>query len=405
MPGDATRVWGCFRFVRVAANVCNMQKILWRRYVAVLNLACRIEAYRIEAYRIKVASRRRNVSFRIMRLEHIGIAVSDIAAARAAFTALLGAEPYKVERVESENLDTHFLWAGGAKIELLHATHEDSVITKFIKKRGEGLHHLAFSVHDLAEAARSLESSGFEIIGNGPKPGADGKRIFFIHPKNAHGVLIECCERTTSGPIPVDTEIFNGLEITRFGSSARSSIALVFERNQIESQNSLCQLVDRFEPTHQVVRIVTPAGTGDLTGSRILSDLEGILVAAISSGPDTLMAAHQIATRYPNPEFQWIHIALPDKPVLGDNVAQRDNVDLADSLSSANNLAGITPFAADVTHVILPNDASDQSADNTLRASKLEDQVSYSVLPSAAINPADPEIDALVPLIKSLLSS
>ena len=127
-------------------------------------------------------------------LEHIGIAVKDLAAANALYTALLGRPPYKQEEVASENVLTSFFQVGEAKVELLEATAEDSAIAKFIEKRGEGIHHVAFEVEDIhAEMAR-LEAAGFRLLNAEPKRGADNKLVCFIHPRSANGVLVELCQ-------------------------------------------------------------------------------------------------------------------------------------------------------------------------------------------------------------------
>lgn len=128
------------------------------------------------------------------KLEHIGIAVKDLDAAEILFTKLLGVAPYKREAVESEGVITSFFLVGQVKFELLAATHEDSAIAKFIQKRGEGIHHLAFDVNDVNESLTSYAEKGFELIHQKAKPGADHKNIAFLHPKSTGGVLTEICE-------------------------------------------------------------------------------------------------------------------------------------------------------------------------------------------------------------------
>lgn len=129
-----------------------------------------------------------------MHLEHIGIAVKSIADSNALFERLLGVPCYKTEEVGSEGVMTAFFQTGQSKVELLEATREDSAIAKFIEKKGEGLHHLAFEVADIhAEMAR-LRSEGFTLLNEEPKRGADNKLICFVHPKSANGVLLELCQ-------------------------------------------------------------------------------------------------------------------------------------------------------------------------------------------------------------------
>jgi methylmalonyl-CoA/ethylmalonyl-CoA epimerase len=132
------------------------------------------------------------------KLEHIGIAVKNMEKANATFAQLLGREHYKIEEVESEGVRTSFFDIGGVKIELLEATREDSPIAKFIEKRGEGLHHLAFQVADISNSIETYRKKGFELINETPKKGADNKMISFLHPKSTDGVLIELCEEVSS---------------------------------------------------------------------------------------------------------------------------------------------------------------------------------------------------------------
>jgi methylmalonyl-CoA/ethylmalonyl-CoA epimerase len=128
------------------------------------------------------------------KLEHIGIAVKDLEQANTLFGKLLGKPHYKIEEVESEGVRTSFFDVGGVKIELLEATNTNSPIAKFIEKRGEGVHHLAFAVPNIQDAIHTFKQQGFEPISPEPKKGADNKLICFLHPKTTQGVLIELCE-------------------------------------------------------------------------------------------------------------------------------------------------------------------------------------------------------------------
>lgn len=127
------------------------------------------------------------------KIEHIGIAVKSIAESAKVFDVLLGKNSYKQEGVESEGVITSFYQIGETKIELLEATRPDSPIAKFIEKKGEGVHHLAFDVDDIDKEIRRLEENGFELINKAPKAGADHKTIAFLHPKSTNGVLVELC--------------------------------------------------------------------------------------------------------------------------------------------------------------------------------------------------------------------
>lgn len=127
------------------------------------------------------------------KIEHLGIAVRNLDEAEALYTKLLGVEPYKREEVESEGVITSFFACGPNKIELLYGTHADSPVAKFIEKRGEGIHHVAFAVDNIQVEIDRLKSEGFILIHEKPKEGADDKHIAFLHPKGTGGVLVELC--------------------------------------------------------------------------------------------------------------------------------------------------------------------------------------------------------------------
>jgi methylmalonyl-CoA/ethylmalonyl-CoA epimerase len=128
------------------------------------------------------------------KIEHIGIAVKNLETSNALFTKIFNREPYKTEIVESEGVSTSFFKTGENKIELLEATHPDSPIAKFIEKKGEGIHHIAFDVDDIVSEMKRLEAEGFTLLNKEPKPGADNKLVCFLHPKGTNGVLIELCQ-------------------------------------------------------------------------------------------------------------------------------------------------------------------------------------------------------------------
>jgi len=128
------------------------------------------------------------------KIEHIGIAVKNIENANAIYKSLLGYSQYKTEEVESEGVKTSFFNCGESKIELLEATKEDSPIAKFIKKHGEGIHHIAFAVDDIYSEINRLKKEGFIVLNETPKKGADNKLVVFLHPKSTSGVLIELCQ-------------------------------------------------------------------------------------------------------------------------------------------------------------------------------------------------------------------
>jgi methylmalonyl-CoA/ethylmalonyl-CoA epimerase len=130
----------------------------------------------------------------LLKIEHIGIAVSNLEASNRLFTALLGNSPYKTEEVASEGVHTSFFQTGDSKIELLEASNPESSIAKFILKKGEGIHHIAFSVEDIKAEMKRLSEQGFILLSDEPKIGADNKLVCFLHPKSTNGVLIELCQ-------------------------------------------------------------------------------------------------------------------------------------------------------------------------------------------------------------------
>jgi methylmalonyl-CoA/ethylmalonyl-CoA epimerase len=128
------------------------------------------------------------------KIEHIGIAVNDLDVSNDLFEKLFGAPPYKSEAVASEGVMTSFFMNGPNKIELLAATNPDSPIAKFLEKKGEGIHHIAFDVDDIVAEIERLKGEGFVILNEVPKRGADNKIVAFLHPKSTNGVLIELCQ-------------------------------------------------------------------------------------------------------------------------------------------------------------------------------------------------------------------
>ena len=133
------------------------------------------------------------------KIEHIGIAVKDLKKADEVFSKLLKRTAYKLEKVEREGVSTSFYQLGESKIELLEATNESSAISKYIEKRGEGMHHIAIEVDDINQEMDRLKKEGFVLINEHPQKGADNKLICFIHPKSTNGVLVELCQEIKEG--------------------------------------------------------------------------------------------------------------------------------------------------------------------------------------------------------------
>ena len=133
------------------------------------------------------------------KIEHIGIAVKDLKTSNALFAKLFGVPHYKIEDVPSEGVRTSFFQSGPNKIELLEATNPQSAIAKFLEKKGEGIHHIAFAVEDLEAQIQRLEGEGFVVLPGFPKKGADNKKVAFLHPKGTNGVLVELCQEIKKG--------------------------------------------------------------------------------------------------------------------------------------------------------------------------------------------------------------
>ena len=128
------------------------------------------------------------------KIEHIGIAVKNLDDSNALFARLFGVPHYKIEAVESEGVRTSFFKSGPNKIELLEATSPDSAIAKYLEKKGEGIHHIAFAVDNIETEMKRLESEDFVVLPGFPKQGADNKKVAFLHPKGTNGVLVELCQ-------------------------------------------------------------------------------------------------------------------------------------------------------------------------------------------------------------------
>ncbi|MFS4469009.1 methylmalonyl-CoA epimerase [Maribacter sp. 2210JD10-5] len=140
------------------------------------------------------------------KIEHLGIAVKNLDASNDLFEKLLGVAPYKEEEVASEGVKTSFFMNGPNKIELLESTKEDGPIAKFLEKKGEGIHHVAFEVDDILVEIARLKNEGFIVLNEEPKKGADNKLVAFVHPKTSNGVLVELCQEAPPQPSPKERE-------------------------------------------------------------------------------------------------------------------------------------------------------------------------------------------------------
>lgn len=189
------------------------------------------------------------------QLEHIGIAVNDVDAVTRCFEALLGTEPYKAETVSDQQVRTHFLDAGGPKLEFLEALGPDSPVQRFLDRRGEGLHHLAFEVADLAATMEALREAGFELLSEQPQAGADDKQIAFVHPKQTHGVLVEFCESRTPDWTSLEVPRHDGhLSVFERGSRTRPSL-LVLHGAAGTTRDETAPLMRRLESSFHLIGV------------------------------------------------------------------------------------------------------------------------------------------------------
>ncbi|MDX1530611.1 MAG: methylmalonyl-CoA epimerase [Rhodothermales bacterium] len=193
------------------------------------------------------------------RIEHLGVAVRDAGAALDLYERLFGYRPYKRERVEREGVETVFLDAGGAKVELLEATRPDSPIAQFIEKRGEGLHHVAFEVEDVHRTMSELRERGFRLLNDAPKRGADEKLIFFVHPKSAGGVLVEFCQRAPEPLEPAFAPFRDGRVAYSLRGPESAPPLLVLHGALGSTELETRRLLPAWEPHFRTVAVDFPA--------------------------------------------------------------------------------------------------------------------------------------------------
>lgn len=190
-----------------------------------------------------------------MTLEHVGIAIDDPEAAKTLFEKLLGCTAYKEEAVFREGVRTHFLPAGAAKLELLEALGPDTAVARFLKKRGEGLHHLAFEVDDVHTHFQRVQEQGFSPLSQAPRPGADGKLIFFLHPRDTHGLLVEFCQQMRSA-LPLTHVPCEGAKVAAYelGTRRRPTVVVLHSLHGSTSLET-APLARRLQPHYHVLAL------------------------------------------------------------------------------------------------------------------------------------------------------
>jgi methylmalonyl-CoA/ethylmalonyl-CoA epimerase len=236
----------------------------------------------------------------VLRLEHIGIAVEDVDAMTRVLSDVLGRTPYKAESVQSEGVRTLFLDAGGAKLELLEATSAGSPMATFLEKRGAGMHHLAFEVRDLDSEIARLGGLGYKVLGNA-RPGADGKRIVFLHPRETGRVLIELCEQAgfpgaVKGDEPAPTSSVGITESSLSGPLAHSL------RRHFRLSAA---------PDSESVAVVSVVGTADAPRILVRDCAAGDTEIQIVSAPSAVDSPSSAKSGFSSmPSYLWL--GLPD---------------------------------------------------------------------------------------------
>ncbi|WP_457651231.1 methylmalonyl-CoA epimerase [Rhodocaloribacter sp.] len=302
------------------------------------------------------------------RLEHIGIAVREAKATAALYERLFGVAPYKVETVAREGVRTHFIDAGTAKLELLEALGKDSPVAKFLDRRGEGLHHLAFEVDDVEATMARLREAGFHPLSDAPRPGADGKRIFFLHPKETHGVLVEFCG---SAALPLDTATvpFGDGSFPAHTCGAPDAPALVvLFRASGASLRLLDPLLRRFEPRFRVVALDLAARSpADPSPAPLRAALDhlGVARAHLFAHAEDVPAVLRFARDHPERAAR-LALHAPDASALSDDDLRRISApallaaaDTGAPLDAVLRLRRLLPRTA---LAVLPDDALDAFA-------------------------------------------
>lgn len=234
----------------------------------------------------------------MIELEHVGIAIRDAESATALMKALLGETPYKSEVVESEGVRTHFIRAGGAKLELLEALDSSSALARHLEKRGAGLHHLAFEVDNLEATRDRLTGAGFTPLGE-IRRGADGKRIFFVHPRDTGGVLYEFCLQDRSVLVD-DTVSVDGDEIAIRRAGSAGPAVLIAPSGHVDVE----RLARRLEQSARVT----------------VADAPAVVLRSMVAGGDVhlIMAAERLQTiRQMHPRVRSLVLFVDDSTEIG----------------------------------------------------------------------------------------
>lgn len=277
----------------------------------------------------------------MVRLDHIGIAIRDLAPALKVLEDVLGIRPYKSEDVEPDHVRTHFLRSGTAKLELLESLDESSPIARFLDKRGEGLHHLAFEVEDIKATYRRIDDLGYRLIDAEPRDGADGKRIFFLHPKDTAGILFEFCQ--TDRPVRRPAGSAEGLRLSTAGGGHLPRLVCL---QPADSDDPRDDLIRTLEQCFSVLCVELPDDAGYRSLEDVLGDRPMDLLAVGRTAWDALRYAQRASTNvsslvlyHPDVEEDASDVeqqsVVPESPIL---IIARDDRELDTALKLRTGL-------------------------------------------------------------------
>ena len=235
----------------------------------------------------------------MLKLEHVGIAVEEGSAAALTFERLFGRGPYKEESVVREGVETLFIDAGGPKLELLESTDGDSAIANFLGKRGEGLHHIAVEVDDIEAQFDRVRGEGFTVLSERPVDGADGKRIFFVHPRDCHGILVEFCRQVRPTWKQAEVEMPHGTVTAYSAGSAEAAPVLLLHDENSSANEDFSELLPTLEQSMHVIAFDAPGHSTHEHARAVLNSYHIKKAAVVVGHGLAAEAAVQMAQSYP----------------------------------------------------------------------------------------------------------
>jgi len=284
------------------------------------------------------------------RLEHIGIAVENGQVAIECFERLLGKTPYKIERVEREGIDTLFIDLVGAKLELLASTHPESPVAKFLMKRGSGLHHLAVEITDIDAELVRVKEAGFTVLSDTPLDGADGKKVFFVHPRDCCGVLVEFCQQARAVWVKSEVEVSDGVLRVLSAGPENGTPALLLHDLDSSPETDFNHLLPSLERSMRVIAFDIAERKDYEYASSVLESF-GVEAPAVVVGRGTgVTAALQAALRNPGGVRNLVLVDPPDSLDISEDVPNLEIPvlvcsSLTESVESALALAKAIPQA------------------------------------------------------------